>query len=113
LFSCWLCFSSRRRHTSSKRDWSSDVCSSDLPGLVPAVPQEGSEGAVVHLLLGYIAGKLEHHRLVGGVVSQKQERVFPSVPDLGRSEERRVGKGGRSAGTAVGVGRTVRDREAH
>src|SRR5699024_11546324 len=26
-------FSSRRRHTSSKRDWSSDVCSSDLPGI--------------------------------------------------------------------------------
>src|SRR5699024_11825727 len=25
-------FSSRRRHTRSKRDWSSDVCSSDLPG---------------------------------------------------------------------------------
>src|SRR6266513_5265890 len=26
-------FSSRRRHTRSKRDWSSDVCSSDLDGL--------------------------------------------------------------------------------
>src|SRR5699024_11893898 len=25
-------FSSRRRHTRSKRDWSSDVCSSDLNG---------------------------------------------------------------------------------
>src|SRR5699024_11618533 len=25
-------FSSRRRHTRSKRDWSSDVCSSDLAG---------------------------------------------------------------------------------
>src|SRR5699024_11389914 len=25
-------FSSRRRHTRSKRDWSSDVCSSDLYG---------------------------------------------------------------------------------
>src|SRR5699024_11316757 len=25
-----LVFSSRRRHTRSKRDWSSDVCSSDL-----------------------------------------------------------------------------------
>src|SRR2546421_4286859 len=25
-------FSSRRRHTRSDRDWSSDVCSSDLPG---------------------------------------------------------------------------------
>src|SRR5699024_3714610 len=28
-------FSSRRRHTRSKRDWSSDVCSSDLRGCVP------------------------------------------------------------------------------
>src|SRR5699024_1219508 len=27
-------FSSRRRHTRSKRDWSSDVCSSDLPSAV-------------------------------------------------------------------------------
>src|SRR6266704_4752837 len=27
-------FSSRRRHTRSKRDWSSDVCSSDLAVLV-------------------------------------------------------------------------------
>src|SRR5699024_8780097 len=26
----WFVFSSRRRHTRSKRDWSSDVCSSDL-----------------------------------------------------------------------------------
>src|SRR5699024_94594 len=31
----WVCFffSSRRRHTRSKRDWSSDVCSSDLQSL--------------------------------------------------------------------------------
>src|SRR5699024_11781444 len=34
-FGCFLFFfSSRRRHTRSKRDWSSDVCSSDLIGLV-------------------------------------------------------------------------------
>src|SRR5206468_6177004 len=26
-----ICFSSRRQHTRSDRDWSSDVCSSDLP----------------------------------------------------------------------------------
>src|SRR5699024_6875992 len=31
-----LFFSSRRRHTISKRDWSSDVCSSDLPLEAPA-----------------------------------------------------------------------------
>src|SRR5207247_6652050 len=28
-------FSSRRRHTRSTRDWSSDVCSSDLPAASP------------------------------------------------------------------------------
>src|SRR5206468_5472537 len=30
LCSCFFFFSSRRRHTRSDRDWSSDVCSSDL-----------------------------------------------------------------------------------
>src|SRR5690606_40088869 len=31
LFFFLFFFSSRRRHTSFSRDWSSDVCSSDLP----------------------------------------------------------------------------------
>src|SRR5207249_7332397 len=31
--SCFF-FSSRRRHTRSKRDWSSDVCSSDLHEII-------------------------------------------------------------------------------
>src|SRR5690625_6732842 len=30
------CCSSRRRHTRWPRDWSSDVCSSDLPGVLSA-----------------------------------------------------------------------------
>src|SRR5206468_4414745 len=30
-FTVFFFFSSRRRHTRSDRDWSSDVCSSDLP----------------------------------------------------------------------------------
>src|SRR5207249_7343755 len=51
----WFCskcahtffFSSRRRHTRSKRDWSSDVCSSDLlqaPAVAPVIrsPPPGS-----------------------------------------------------------------------
>src|SRR5207249_6667295 len=33
-------FSSRRRHTRSKRDWSSDVCSSDLSGRVLQMAQK-------------------------------------------------------------------------
>src|SRR6266496_5875608 len=32
LFLFFFFFSSRRRHTRSLRDWSSDVCSSDLSG---------------------------------------------------------------------------------
>src|SRR5699024_11747342 len=35
-------FSSRRRHTSSKRDWSSDVCSSDLPFVAPFIDRDSS-----------------------------------------------------------------------
>src|SRR5436305_13237847 len=31
-------FSSRRRHTRCGRDWSSDVCSSDLAKIVPSLP---------------------------------------------------------------------------
>src|SRR2546422_8500102 len=30
VFLCFFFFSSRRRHTRCSRDWSSDVCSSDL-----------------------------------------------------------------------------------
>src|SRR5437868_14149227 len=36
----WSFFSSRSQHTSSKRDWSSDVCSSDLT-YVPFIKAAG------------------------------------------------------------------------
>src|SRR6266511_3963554 len=36
-------FSSRRRHTRFSRDWSSDVCSSDLDGSARQVHDEGDE----------------------------------------------------------------------
>src|SRR5207248_7119020 len=40
VFITWFFFSSRRRHTRSYGDWSSDVCSSDLryPGDSPSHP---------------------------------------------------------------------------
>src|SRR5690606_41206839 len=43
----WFFFSSRRRHTRFSRDWSSDVCSSDLPEAdeLP-LPREVVEAAV-------------------------------------------------------------------
>src|SRR5699024_2188665 len=47
-------FSSRRRHTSSKRDWSSDVCSSDLAGSsgVQIAAEIQRSGRPVHLAVG-------------------------------------------------------------
>src|SRR5699024_12186370 len=41
-------FSSRRRHTRSKRDWSSVVCSSDLPEAGDIAPEAEEEGRAGH-----------------------------------------------------------------
>src|SRR2546429_3725914 len=48
MFVCVFFFSSRRRHTRCSRDWSSDVCSSDLKNrtLCPANPRRSTH---VHL----------------------------------------------------------------
>src|SRR3712207_7596878 len=48
---CHLCFffSSRRRHTRYWRDWSSDVCSSDLRLLPAGSPHRRSKGHTTHL----------------------------------------------------------------
>src|SRR5437868_12832202 len=43
-------FSSRRRHTRSKRDWSSDVCSSDLSVHTTISIIDTSSGATVRTL---------------------------------------------------------------
>src|SRR5215203_7125294 len=43
VYSCFFFFSSRRRHTRYWRDWSSDVCSSDL-ALVEARDKAGRHG---------------------------------------------------------------------
>src|SRR5207247_10538879 len=75
-----MCFSvsSRRRHTRSTRDWSSDVCSSDLTTTVSSVNKE----------LERVDGMMES----AGNIVRSAERVTSVV----RSEERRVGKECRS-----------------
>src|SRR5712675_1505360 len=42
LFKFFFFFSSRRRHTRCSRDWSSDVCSSDLFGMVDVAGNDGA-----------------------------------------------------------------------
>src|SRR5437868_11711389 len=69
-------FSSRRRHTRSKRDWSSDVCSSDLM-LSPKDP--GAVGITLSATLKDYA----LHDIPFGLWQKKDECKFSSVPTVG------------------------------
>src|SRR5690606_39467258 len=91
----WFFFSSRRRHTSFSRDWSSDVCSSDLAAV-------GVDGE-------WVRNDFDSAEIFGemGPVTDDYGNVFIRIPKLyirktdgpgyktwavsKRSEERRVG----------------------
>src|SRR5437868_7985713 len=83
-------FSSRRRHTRSKRDWSSDVCSSDLELLgedgTPVATVDSSTFARKH---GGFGGRMSDTP-VPHTVPQTAPELICDLPT--RSEERRVGK---------------------
>src|SRR5699024_11616119 len=81
-------FSSRRRHTISKRDWSSDVCSSDLPG------NERLPYSYPFTKSCYAQSKFEAQQLALHYSFQSSTSVIVVNPTfmLGRSEERSVGK---------------------
>src|SRR2546429_7929638 len=54
-------FSSRRRHTRCSRDWSSDVCSSDLLlGFIPHFGRVDHRLGLEQLTLSLAVGLLEH-----------------------------------------------------
>src|SRR5438874_13616206 len=83
-------FSSRRRHTRSLRDWSSDVCSSDLPHEVEL--RAGGDdvnacGGRVGPRLGDAGGELRNELRRPAADRHGERRLFQD-----RSEERRVGK---------------------
>src|SRR5206468_9413892 len=80
FFFFFFFFSSRRRHTRSDRDWSSDVCSSDL-----AESRLRDEHRDVALLHPQAARAREPERAQPAVIVEGAE-----IDD--RSEERRVGK---------------------
>src|SRR5206468_4747458 len=73
---CIFFFSSRRRHTRSDRDWSSDVCSSDLRTVLEEVLTNAPAGW----------GEERARGLLGRFMFSQANR----------SEERRVGKECRS-----------------
>src|SRR5699024_12087331 len=91
-------FSSRRRHTRSKRDWSSDVCSSDLFNSILRT-------IFIDTLLGRALISIRQSHMVSyqfvppiHPLLLLRLAVFRLIqPALRlRSEERRVGKEGRS-----------------
>src|SRR5947209_13780853 len=92
LFRMRFCFffSSRRRHTRYWRDWSSDVCSSDLMpigefGGAAALPGDGSPFFSAPMYWFYEMG---HAALTPARAFADAGRMFYK----NRSEERRVGK---------------------
>src|SRR5687768_17819671 len=88
---CFYFFSSRRRHTRCSRDWSSDVCSSDLlnDNAVDLSVLPGPVGAGC-------AVKVSPYNLIIRVVNQCITTAAGTARTLKRSEERRVGKECRS-----------------
>src|SRR5699024_11873762 len=98
-------FSSRRRHTSSKRDWSSDVCSSDLLARKAA---ELAKSEKVDMILAVGGGSVLDSAKAAATGAyydcdpwefSSKKRVPEKALPVGRSEERRVGKGCGAAGS--------------
>src|SRR5204863_5288764 len=84
-------FSSRRRHTRSLRDWSSDVCSSDLstPAAIPAWQQPEAG----------MYSQASSRVYLPRVILQRKQACW-AFTSKDRSEERRVGKECRTRGAA-------------
>src|SRR5205807_7255799 len=93
LFFLFFFFSSRRRHTRLQGDWSSDVCSSDLPS--PAVLHfRGGRKSISKEVYPDLDAFYEDL----GKTYRKAVKAFydAGCRYLQRSEERRVGKEWRS-----------------
>src|SRR5690242_20752376 len=91
-------FSSRRRHTRLTCDWSSDVCSSDLEREQQQRSEAERERCRLHGVAAHVAAQLAR-RSQPRKKEQRDEREREEHRERrGRSEERRVGKEGRSRG---------------
>src|SRR5438132_9125604 len=77
-------FSSRRRHTRSLCDWSSDVCSSDLLCVSPKDLENADRAPVAQLDRALLSGNSVTLILLAVIIGKYRLES--------RSEERRVGK---------------------
>src|SRR2546426_8531349 len=93
LLDFFFFFSSRRRHTRLQGDWSSDVCSSDLDCrlLTGCLLTADRRLAACHRVTRYSKSRTPRAAAAARAVASETPRIA-----LARSEERRVGKEGRS-----------------
>src|SRR5206468_7295252 len=98
-------FSRRRQHTRSDRDWSSDVCSSDLLAFLRATTARRVKIAMTGPHMFACVAWDEHYgsreavaEAMSAVVNEELRRLDAAGCDVIRSEERRVGKEGRTQG---------------
>src|SRR5207245_8393272 len=91
-------FTSGRRHTRCYRDWSSDVCSSDLNGGVekPFVGEDRrlipSPKVATYDLKPEMSAVEVTHEVLSSMADYDLIILNFANPDMVRSEERRVGK---------------------
>src|SRR5699024_11511706 len=110
---CLLFLSSRRRHTRSKRDWSSDVCSSDLRfgqqealaisanefwSLCTALAQDGLQGRIDRPL-GHVGSDVGASCCLGHVVAVLSstrilKRTKRTTTTVGASQRSGAGRSG-------------------
>src|SRR5699024_959699 len=112
-------FSSRRRHTRSKRDWSSDVCSSDLAvdGIDPTDLgfKDALRGGVTSALIkpgsgNPIGGRTAFVKTWGRIVDEMLVTEDLSVKSaLGENPKRVYGEKSTTPSTRMGTAKIIRD----
>src|SRR3712207_7776320 len=90
----YLFFSSRRRHTRYWRDWSSDVCSSDLVQMTRQLAVEYADRGI--RVNSVAPGAIDTPFLGRHLDAQPDRAKAEQDVNAARSEERRVGKECRS-----------------
>src|SRR5690554_8219159 len=100
-------FSSRRRHTRCGRDWSSDVCSSDLEEYIPLAHRLGIQACVVPRVVtaSFILQLVERRNVRSlTLLAEGQAEILELVVEAGaRAAGRPVARLGLPPGVVIGL----------